>query len=58
MLITQVTGCMLRAARGLTGSEFEREVRSLLGAITKDSSFGERRSNEWRAASAPTLWLS
>ena len=34
-------------------SEFEREVRSLQGAITNDLSFGERRSNQWRARDRP-----
>jgi hypothetical protein len=34
-------------------SEFEREVRSLQGAITNDLSFGERRSNQWRARERP-----
>jgi hypothetical protein len=34
-------------------SEFEREVRSLQGAITKDLSFGERRSNQWNARERP-----
>jgi hypothetical protein len=34
-------------------SEFEREVRSLQGAITNDPSFGERRSNQWKARQRP-----
>ena len=34
-------------------SEFEREVRSLQGAITNDPSFGERRSNHWKARERP-----
>jgi hypothetical protein len=34
-------------------SEFEREVRSLQGAITNDPSFGERRSNRWKARERP-----
>ena len=34
-------------------SEFEREVRSLQGAITNDPSFGERRSNYWKARERP-----
>jgi hypothetical protein len=34
-------------------SEFEREVRSLQGAITHDLSFGERRSNRWKARERP-----
>ena len=36
-------------------SEFEREVRSLQGAITNDPSFGERRSNQWKARKSPEL---
>jgi hypothetical protein len=36
-------------------SEFEREVRSLQGAITNDPSFGERRSNQWKARKRPEL---
>jgi hypothetical protein len=34
-------------------SEFEREVRSLQGVITNDLSFGERRSNQWKARERP-----
>jgi hypothetical protein len=34
-------------------SEFEREVRSLQGAITNDLSFGEQRSNQWKARERP-----
>ena len=34
-------------------SEFEREVRSLQGIITSDVSFGERRSNQWKARERP-----
>jgi hypothetical protein len=34
-------------------SEFEREVRSLQAAITNDLSFGERRSNQWKARQRP-----
>ena len=34
-------------------SEFEREVRSLQGAITNDLSFGERTSNQWKARERP-----
>jgi hypothetical protein len=34
-------------------SEFEREIRSLQGAITNDPSFGERRSNQWKARERP-----
>jgi hypothetical protein len=34
-------------------SEFEREVRSLQGAITNDPNFGERRSNQWKARQRP-----
>ena len=34
-------------------SEFEREVRSLQGAITNDPSFGERRSHQWNARERP-----
>src|SRR5262245_32989880 len=34
-------------------SEFEREVRSLQGVITNDTSFGERRSNQWKARERP-----
>jgi hypothetical protein len=34
-------------------SEFEREIRSLQGAITNDPSFGERRSNHWKARERP-----
>ena len=34
-------------------SEFEREVRSLQGAITNDPSFGERRNNHWKARERP-----
>jgi len=34
-------------------SAFEREVRSLQGAITHDLSFGERRSNQWKARERP-----
>jgi hypothetical protein len=34
-------------------SEFEREVRSLQGAITNDLSFGEWRSNQWKARERP-----
>jgi hypothetical protein len=34
-------------------SAFEREVRSLQGAITHDQSFGERRSNQWKARERP-----
>jgi hypothetical protein len=34
-------------------SEFEREVRSLQGAITNDLSFGEQRSNQWKARQRP-----
>jgi hypothetical protein len=36
-------------------SEFEREVRSLQGAITNDPSFGERRSNQWKVRKRPEL---
>ena len=36
-------------------SEFEREVRSLQGAVTNDPSFGERRSNQWKARKRPEL---
>jgi hypothetical protein len=34
-------------------AEFEREVRSLQGAITNDLSFGEQRSNQWKARQRP-----
>ena len=34
-------------------SEFEREVRSLQGAITNDLNFGERRGNHWEARQRP-----
>jgi hypothetical protein len=34
-------------------SEFEREVRSLQGTVTNDLSFGERRSNQWKARERP-----
>ena len=34
-------------------SEFEREVRSLQSAITRDPSFGEWRGNQWRARQRP-----
>src|SRR5438094_9390555 len=34
-------------------SEFEREVRSLQGAITNDLNFGERRGNHWKARQRP-----
>src|SRR5437899_8445178 len=34
-------------------SEFEREVRSLQGAITNDLSFGECGSNQWKARERP-----
>jgi hypothetical protein len=34
-------------------SEFEREVRSLQAAITNDLSFGEQRSNQWKARQRP-----
>src|SRR5262249_35787002 len=34
-------------------SEFEREVRSLQGAITSDPSFGERPSHQWDARERP-----
>ena len=34
-------------------SKFEREVRSLQGAITNDLNFGEQRSNQWTARQRP-----
>jgi hypothetical protein len=34
-------------------SEFEREFRSLQAAITNDPSFGDQRSNQWKARQRP-----
>jgi hypothetical protein len=34
-------------------AEFEREVRSLQGAITNDLTFGEQRSNQWKPRQRP-----
>src|SRR5262245_57826743 len=36
-------------------SEFASDVRSLQGAITTDSMFGERRSKQWKVRKRPEL---